>query len=85
MKGMNVVNILSCNSGTSTGGILAAAVGIKEMSGEQCRELYEKLIPKIFQKKILGSSWKKYQYDKSILEEELKEYFPEGVRLTKQS
>ncbi len=58
--------------GTSTGALLAAALGINHYTGERCVQLYRDLIREIFKNK---RRVKKNLYDATKLEENLKEHF----------
>ena len=67
-------------AGTSTGGILAAALGMNGYDGKKCVKLYEDLIPKVFYKslmqKILSKIPNRAAYKYENLEAQLKDHFP---------
>ncbi len=66
---MKIILVLT---GTSTGGILAAAIGILGKNGRECFKLYEGFIPYVFgESKLLAPN----KYDESKLESLVRGHF----------
>ncbi len=76
---IDICCILVPITGTSTGGILAAALGINGYDGERCVRVYEELIPVIFQQgwiQWILSKITRTAYNSKNLKRELKKHFP---------
>ncbi len=71
----NILSHISLIIGTSTGGILAAAMGIEGKSGNDCTKLYRDLIPEIFKPYQPWNLCKSSKYNAVILEEQIKKHF----------
>ncbi len=72
-------------TGTSTGGILAAALGINGYDGKRCVEVYEELIPIVFKKNkfhtlLTKVKIKRTAYKYENLKQELEKHFPTPTR-----
>ncbi|KAF2441827.1 hypothetical protein P171DRAFT_418623 [Karstenula rhodostoma CBS 690.94] len=78
LRGMPVQDFFDLIVGTSTGGILALGLGIKNWSISTCITLFTRMVDRAFTPRFLGGvSFGKPTYRASPLEESLKECFGE--------